>query len=169
LYYLQLFRALEKEKVRYLVAGGVAVNLHGAERMTMDIDLMLAMDRTNLDRFLAAARGLRLKPAVLPVTLEQFCDAKTVAVWIKEKHMLAFQLRGPELEAPSVDILVKPVVSFQSAYRRRKRVKVEDVNISIAAPEDLIALKSGTGRKIDESDILALRHLIRLRGRKHGR
>ena len=169
MYYLQLFRALEKEKVRYLVAGGVAVNLHGAERMTMDIDLMLAMDRTNLDRFLAAARGLRLKPAVLPVTLEQFCDAKTVAVWIKEKHMLAFQLRGPELEAPSVDILVKPVVSFQSAYRRRKRVKVEDVNISIAAPEDLIALKSGTGRKIDESDILALRHLIRLRGRKHGR
>jgi hypothetical protein len=169
LYYLQLFRALEKEKVRYLVVGGVAVNLHGAERMTMDIDLMLAMDRTNLDRFMVAARRLRLKPAVLPVTLEQFCDAKTVAVWIKEKHMLAFQLRGPQLEAPSVDILVKPVVSFQSAYRRRKRMKVEGVGISVAASEDLIALKSGTGRKIDESDILALRRLKRLRGRKRGK
>jgi len=155
--------------VRYLVVGGVAVNLHGAERMTMDIDLMLAMDRTNLDRFMVAARRLRLKPAVLPVTLEQFCDAKTVAVWIKEKHMLAFQLRGPQLEAPSVDILVKPVVSFQSAYRRRTRMKVEGVGISVAASEDLIALKSGTGRKVDESDILALRRLKRLRGRKRGK
>ena len=35
-----------------------------------------------------------------------------------------------------------------------------------AATEDLIALKSGTGRKIDESDILALRRLMRLRRRK---
>lgn len=169
MYYLQLFRALAKEKVRYLVVGGVAVNLHGAERMTMDIDLMLAMDRSNLDRFMAAARGLRLKPAVLPVTLAQFCDAKTVALWIKEKHMLAFQLRGPEIEAPSVDILVKPVVSFQSAYRRRKRMKVGNVEISVAAAEDLIRLKSGTGRKIDESDISALRRLRLLRVRKRSK
>jgi len=169
LFYLQLFRALGRQKVRYLLVGGVAVNLHGAERMTMDVDLMLAMDGNNLKRFRAVADGLRLKPAVLPVTLDQFCDPMTVASWVRDKHMLAFQLRGPELEAPSVDILVKPVVSFQSAYRRRKRIKVEGVSISVAAAEDLIALKSGTGRKIDESDILALRRLKRLRGRKRGR
>lgn len=166
MYYLALFRALEREKVRYLVVGGVAVNLHGAERMTMDIDLMLAMDADNLERFRAAAGRLRLKPAVLPVTLDQFCDPETLAGWVRNKRMLAFQLRGPELEAPSVDILVKPVVSFQTAYRRRKRMKAEGVGISVAAVEDLIALKSGTGRKIDQSDILALRRLIRLRARK---
>ncbi|MEK6244742.1 MAG: hypothetical protein AABM33_09595 [Pseudomonadota bacterium] len=169
MFYLQLFRALERQKVRYLLVGGVAVNLHGAERMTMDVDLMLAMDGKNLERFRAVARSLRLAPAVLPVTLEQFCDPKTVASWVRDKHMLAFQLRSPELEAPSVDILVKPVVSFQSAYRRRKRMKVEDVSISVAASEDLIALKSGTGRKVDESDILALRRLKRLRGRTRGK
>ena len=168
MYYLELFRALEKEKVRYLLVGGVAVNLHGAERMTMDVDLMLAMDGKNLERFRAAARSLRLKPAVLPVSLEQFCDPETVASWIKEKRMLAFQLRGPELEAPSVDILVKPVVPFQSAYRRRNRIRIEGIRISVAASEDLIALKSGTGRKIDESDILALRRLRRLGRRKRG-
>lgn len=166
MFYLRLFRTLEQEKVRYLLVGGVAVNLHGAERMTMDVDLMLAMDRANLDRFRAAARSLRLKPAVLQVTLDQFCDAKTVESWVRDKHMLAFQLRGPELEAPSVDILVKPVVPFQAAYRRRKRMKMGGVNISVAASEDLIALKSGTGRKIDESDILALRRLNRIRGAK---
>lgn len=135
----------------------------------MDVDLMLAMDGKNLERFRATARSLRLAPAVPPVALEQFCDPKTVAGWVKDKRMLAFQLRGPELDAPSVDILVKPAVSFESAYRRRKRMKVGEVSISVADSEDLIRLKSGTGRKVDESDILALRRLRRLRGRKRDR
>ena len=169
MFYLKLFQALDRQKVRYLLVGGVAVNLHGAERMTMDVDLMLAMDGKNLERFRTVADILRLRPAVLPVTLEQFCDPKTVASWVTDKRMLAFQLRGPELDAPSVDILVKPVVSFRSAYRRRKRMKVGDVSISVAASEDLIRLKSGTGRKVDESDILALRRLRRLRGRMRGK
>lgn len=165
MFYLDLFRALEKERVRYLLVGGVAVNLHGAERMTMDVDLMLDLDADNLARFLAAARGLGLKPGVLPVTLEQFCDEATVEGWIRDKHMLAFQLRGPEIDAPSVDILIKPVISFEHAYERRVRMRLEDVEASVAAIQDLIALKSGTGRRIDESDIRALQRLEMLKSR----
>lgn len=166
MYYLDLFRALEKEEVRYLIVGGVAVNLHGAERMTMDVDLMLGLDAENLGRFLRAARLMGLKPAILPVRLEQLCDAATVESWIRDKHMLALQLRGPQIEAPSVDILIKPVVPFDDAYGRRARMKVEDVTVSVADPRDLIALKSGTGRQIDESDIRALHRLDELRSRK---
>jgi hypothetical protein len=140
MFYLDLFRKLEEEGVRYLVVGGVAVNLHGAERMTMNVDLMLGLDAPNLERFLAVANSLRLKPAVMPVTLEQFCHAEIVASWVREKHMLAFGLRGPELAAPSVDILIRPVVSFEEAYQRRARIPVGDLSISVAAPQDLIAL-----------------------------
>jgi hypothetical protein len=165
-FYLELFRALEREQVRYLIVGGVAVNLHGAERLTMDIDLMLGLDSENLARFLRVARGLRLKPAVLPVTLEQFCDPATVETWVRDKHMLAFQLRGPETGAPSVDILVRPVVPFEDAYARRARISVEDLTVSVASSQDLIALKSGTGRKIDESDIRQLQRLEMLRSRE---
>jgi hypothetical protein len=164
-FYLELFRALEKEQVRYLVVGGVAVNLHGAERLTMDIDLMLGMDAENLGRFLEVARSLGLKPAVLPVTLEQFCDPATVESWVREKRMLAFQLRGPELDAPSVDILVKPVVSFGEAYVRKVRLALEDITVSVAAVQDLVALKSATGRAIDESDIRALHRLETMKSR----
>lgn len=165
MFYLDLFRALEKEAVRYLLVGGVAVNLHGAERMTMDVDLMLGLDAENLQRFLAAAAALRLKPAVLPVTLEQFCDASTVESWVREKHMLAFQLRGPEIDAPSVDILIRPVVPFEEAYGRKLRIALDDVTVSVAAAQDMIALKSGTGRSIDESDIRALHRLEMMKSR----
>jgi hypothetical protein len=165
MFYLDLFRALEEEKVRYLLVGGVAVNLHGAERLTMDVDLMLSLDAENLRRFLVVARRLTLKP-VLPVTLEQFCDAKTVESWIGEKRMLAFQLRSPDARAPSIDILVKPVIPFEPAYGRRATMRVEEVAIDVAAVEDLIALKSRTGRLIDKSDIQALHRLDELKSRR---
>lgn len=165
MFYIDLFRALEKEQVRYLVVGGVAVNLHGAERMTSDVDLMLALDADNLRRFFSAVSSFGFKP-VVPATLEQLCDADTLGRWITEKHMLAFALRPAEDTAPTVDILVKPVVDFDEAYPRRYLVEAQGVTISVAAAEDLITLKSGTGRDIDKADIRALRRLYELRSRR---
>lgn len=165
-FYLDLFRALEKEGVRYLLVGGVAVNLHGAERMTMDVDVMLALDSDNLGRFLAAIRALGLQPANPLVTLEQFCDAKTVESWVRDKHMLAFQLRPATGDGTSLDVLVSPVVPFGPAYSRRVRLTAEGVEVSVASAADLIALKSGTGRSIDRADIQALQRIEMLRSRR---
>lgn len=166
MFYLELFRALEREQVRYLIVGGVAANLHGAERMTMDVDIMLALDAENLQRFLAAIRPLKLKPANPLVTMEQFCDAATVDCWIRDKHLLAFQLRPMEGHGPSLDVLVKPAVPFEPAYERRVMFKVEDFEIAVVSTQDLIALKSGTGRQIDRSDIATLHRLEMLRSRR---
>jgi len=164
-FYLDLFRALERKDVRYLVVGGVAVNLHGAERMTSDVDLMLALDAENLNRFFSAVDSFGFKP-IIPATLQQLCDAQTLERWVREKHMLAFALRPAEDTAPTVDILVKPVVAFEDAYPRRMLVVADGITVSVAAAEDLIALKSGTGREIDKADIRALRRLAELRSRR---
>jgi predicted nucleotidyltransferase len=45
---LELLRLLEEHQVRYLVIGGVAVNLHGYSRNTKDIDIWVAADEPNL-------------------------------------------------------------------------------------------------------------------------
>lgn len=166
MFYLELFKVLEQHKVRYILVGGVAVNLHGAERMTMDVDLMLDLGKKNLERFLKAARMLNLNPAVLPVAIEQLCDAATVDAWIRDKHMLAMQLRGPAIDAPSVDILLKTVVPFDEAYARALSFELEGVPINVASTQDLIALKSGTGRQVDQADIRALHRVEMLRSRK---
>jgi hypothetical protein len=39
MFYLDLFRALQEQKVRYLVVGGVAVNLHGTGRQKDEADI----------------------------------------------------------------------------------------------------------------------------------
>ena len=92
MFYLDLFRTLQEERVEYVVVGGLAINLHGVERATMDVDLVLAMDEGNLHRFLNAATRLKLKPS-LPVPLEALCDAKQLDAWVREKHLIAFSLQ----------------------------------------------------------------------------
>jgi hypothetical protein len=39
--FLSLFRALERAQARYVLVGGLAVVLHGVDRISADIDLAL--------------------------------------------------------------------------------------------------------------------------------
>ena len=48
MFYLNLFKALKDHDIDYLLIGGLAVNLHGVPRMTMDVDLLIALDADNI-------------------------------------------------------------------------------------------------------------------------
>ncbi len=161
MFYLELFAELERQGVRYLLVGGLALNIHGVERATMDVDLMMALDADNLKGFFSAARTLGLVP-VLPVALSDFADPQKVRQWVEEKHMLAFALRPPRSSDPTLDILVQPKVDFESAWSRRIEKDLGTTRVRLAAIDDLIALKTGTGRKRDEADIEALHRLRKL-------
>jgi hypothetical protein len=163
-FYLELFKALQDDGVRYVVVGGLAVNLHGVSRLTMDVDLVVALDAENLSRFAKAAQRLALKP-VVPVTLAELGDAAKVRSWIEEKHMLAFALRPPGRADPTIDLLMQPSVPFSEAYARRVEKDLGGIRVPIACVDDLIALKTGTGRLKDESDIAMLRALEAERSR----
>ena len=56
----RFFRELEASKVRYLLVGGLAMNLHGVPRMTMDVDIILAMDEPNLQAFFEGGESPRI-------------------------------------------------------------------------------------------------------------
>jgi len=161
MFYVDLFRALDRDEVRYLLIGGLAINIYGVERATMDIDLMLALDAANLQRFLRTAESLGLQPT-LPVKLADLADQSRLRDWIDNKHMLAFALRPPVPSAPTVDILVQPKISFEEAHARRIEKDLGGFKLALASLDDLIALKTDTGRSHDESDIAALRRLREL-------
>lgn len=45
--YLAIFKKLNEKEIRYIVAGGIAVNLYGIPRMTYDVDLILDLEDKN--------------------------------------------------------------------------------------------------------------------------
>ena len=158
MFYVELFRQLETDKVRYMVVGGLAMNLLGVPRSTMDVDLVLALDAENLRHFLEAARHLRLSP-VAPVQLDEFLDPEKRRLWRKQKNMLAFALRSPQLEAPTVDILIDPPVDIEAALKRVEYRMVQDLRLPVMSVRDMITLKEQAGRQQDIADI---EHLHRL-------
>lgn len=59
-----LVRALDEAEVRYLVAGGLAVNAHGYLRFTRDIDIVFQLARDNILSAFGALEQIGYRPLV---------------------------------------------------------------------------------------------------------
>ena len=159
MFYLDLFSALDRHHVDYVLIGGLAVSLHGVERATMDVDITVAMTPDNLAHLIETARELKLAP-VLPVPLESLNDLDLLRHWHKERNLDAFALRTPDIAGVTVDVLLFPPVEFSGMAQRAIVFNVAGTSIRVVAIDDLIALKQAVGRPIDLSDI---GHLQRIR------
>lgn len=153
-----LIRSLSDANIDFVLVGGLAVALHGYQRVTMDVDVVLAMTPENLRRFIACAKAAGLRP-VIPVPIDALADPDQIEQWHREKGMLAFALRGPDMMATVIDVLVRPVVPFAELKRDAVMAPVGTLTIPIASIEHLIAMKTGTGRSKDAIDIEELRKL----------
>ncbi len=58
----KIFQALNSAGVRYLVAGGFAVNAHGYLRFTKDVDFVLQLAPDNIQRAFTALGDLGYRP-----------------------------------------------------------------------------------------------------------
>ena len=154
----ELLKMLDEAKVEFVLVGGLAVALHGYLRVTMDVDVVLAMEVENLQRFLAAAKASGLHPTI-PVEIDSLAKPELIEQWYREKGMLAFSLRGSQTMATVIDILIRPVVPFADLRRAATMVEVGSISIPVASIDHLIAMKTGTGRSKDAIDIEELRKI----------
>lgn len=161
MFYEHVFRALYKHEVRYLVVGGVAVNLYGALRMTADLDLMVHLtEGDNVKRFVAAMKELGYKPRA-PVNPDDFADAEKREEWIKDKGALVFTWTSPK-SYEQVDVFLHDPIAFEEAYERRRIVAASDFEISIISLKDLKKLKLDAGREKDLADLKQLSKVEKL-------
>ncbi len=158
MFYIDLFRCLHEHRVRYLLVDGLAMNLHGVPRMTMDVDIVLALDNPNLDAFMACARKLGLKPQA-PVPLESLKDPVQREEWINTKNMIAFSLHSPDPSGATVDVLIRHSLNMDAAFAAAVQRDVGGVPVLLCAVKDMITLKQGTGRKQDQADVEHLRRI----------
>ena len=125
----------------------------------MAVDVVLAMDAGNLERFIAAAREAGLRPTI-PVPLQSLARPELIEQWHRETGMLAFSLRGPEAQATVLDVLVRPAVPHADLRRDALMVEIGTARVPVASIPHLIAMKTGTGRGKDRIDIDELKKLM---------
>lgn len=163
--YEKVFKELHKQKVQYLVIGGIAVNLHGLARPTADLDLMISFSELNVDKFLEVVNRLGFKPR-LPVKVEELKDESKRLKWIKEKGMKVFTLYNPKMLAEQVDVMVQPDLDFKQAYKNKELYSLGNVKIKVGSIKDLIKMKQIAGRVRDLRDIEGLKEIENIKKKK---
>ena len=148
----EVFKALNKAGVRYVVAGGVAVVLYGFLRYTKDVDLIVHLEEKNLTKLFDALLKIGYHPKV-PVTKEQFIDAKTRKRWQKEKGMIVFSFYHKNDPLKAVDMFVEEPIQFSLLYKKRTIIRHEGVAVPLISLEHLRILKKRAGRAHDLDDL----------------
>lgn len=156
--YRELFKAMNDAGIRYLVVGGVAVNLHGYSRFTGDLDVLVALDMANLDclAHLMEEKGFTQR---LPIDVRLLSDRKQVQQWITEKGLTAYTFIDPKLPQFSLDIIVGESLKFSSFNQKKVIIDADDLLIPIVSIDDLIGMKRRANRQKDLEDIAALLEL----------
>ena len=159
LIYESVFAGLAKQKVKYLVAGGIAVVLHGWARFTKDLDLMIDLDDAdNVLRFVSAMEKLYFRPAI-PVPFASLADPSKRAQWLKEKGALVFHLYNERDPLQRIDVFLSNPVDFGKAFKRRKTLKIGSIVIQAVSLKDLIDMKERAGRTHDLEDLEILKYI----------
>lgn len=153
----ELIAALARHGVDYVVIGGVATQVHGHRRTTMDLDLTPDPSPENLRRLSVALAELEARPrdagaekAEIPVTDPERLAIGAIVPPLLTRHGQIHILKEP-----------KGARGFDEMRERALVVDLDGNEVPIVSLDDLIRMKRAAGRPADLDDIAALTEVER--------
>lgn len=146
-------KAFDTAQVRYVVAGGLAVNAHGYIRLTMDIDLVVALDAGNIHLAFNALAGIGYRPTV-PINADAFAQPEQRQRWREDKGMQVLNFHSDAFLGTSVDVFVYEPFDFAHEYEVAMRGELlPGIQVRFVSIPTLIRMKQAAGRPRDLDDI----------------
>lgn len=142
----ELFAALGRHGVRYVTIGGIAVQAHGGQRLTQDLDMAIATDGDNY---------ARIADALTELDASLLGPDGTAGGPVPSPRLLATSEQWHFTTAHgNIDVIVLPahLGRFDEVFRRAHRVQIGDVEVPIASRQDLIEMKRASTRPQDAAD-----------------
>jgi len=153
----KVVRALDAAGVRFLVAGGLAVNAHGYHRFTKDVDLVLMLEHDNVLNAFAALESLGYRPSV-PITAEQFADEELRETLIREKGMRVLQFWSDDHRETPIDVFVRVPFPFEKEYEAATVRELGQAGpVRVVSIPTLMRMKEEADRPEDRDDVRFLR------------
>ena len=159
--YEDILRAFQKDKVKYVLVGGLALNLQGAFRSTADLDVLVEMTDTNLAKIVKILKRKKyfVKQPVDPMMI---ADTQTRKDWIENKNMKAFCFFKEN--GQQVDLIIDSPVKFPEAIKEADIQHVDGIRLPVVSIRHLIRMKEKTGREKDKLDVYELKQIKKLKG-----
>ena len=150
---LELFRALGRHEVEYVTVGGVAIQAYGGQRLTQDLDVVIAASPENMGRLATAL--LDLDARIVGPDGQRSKSVPSAAMLASGDQWHLITEHGP------LDVLTLPahLGSFADVRGRAHVVQLGELSIPIAHRDDLLRMKRAAGRPQDLADVRLLESL----------
>jgi len=145
-----LCRELNRRAAFYVVVGGWAMRAAGYNRLTMDVDLLVASDETNEAKVFSALATLPDNAVrdLKPGELKQY---NVIRVADEIPVNLMCSAAGIDYAEAARDVVVR---------------EIDSVSIPFASPRLLYRMKAATHREKDAADLIFLRQWFEQHGQK---
>jgi hypothetical protein len=154
--FIGLFALLAAAHVRFVLVGGLALVLHGFDRLTADVDLVLDLSTESAQAAVLALTAAGYRP-LAPVDPIALADPEQRREWQTARNMQVFSFWDSSNTRPTVDIILSPEVPFDELWAAAAVVSLGGHEVHVASIEHLIRMKSAAGRPQDLADIERLR------------
>ena len=147
-----VLRALVEAKAKFVVAGGVAMILHGSAYLTDDVDFVYERTRENAERLVAALSRFNPRPREFPRDLPFIFDVQTLMV---TEILTLDSTAGP------IDLLatLKGLGNYKAVEASSELFPFEESAFRVLSIDGLIAAKTAAGRPKDKAGVIELRAL----------
>lgn len=145
---LAVTRCLETASVPYMISGSTAMNFYARPRMTRDIDIVIELPASAVNRLVDVLSD------------DFYVDDEMAVAAVRRRHMFNVIHNATMTK---VDFIVRKDEPYREAeFGRRRRLRLGDATLFVVAPEDLVLSKlvwsedSGPGTQtIDVRNLLA--------------
>ena len=141
----RVLAALEATGVRYVIFGGVALNLLGLARATEDLDLFIAPTEANVGRLKAALESVFDDPELKELTADDLLGDYPAIQYV------------PPDGAFHLDLITRLGDVFRFEDLESQRLDFDGLEVSVATPETMCQMKKDTVRLQDRADAARLR------------
>lgn len=162
-----IFAALSDAGVRFVLIGGMAAVLHGDTGVTLDIDIVPAVDPANLDRLAKALRSLdaRIRADGVADGLVFDCSGEFL------RNLGPDALLNLTTRIGDIDLAFVPAGTqgFEDLRRDAMVVDIAGLSVTVASLADVIRSKDAAGRAKDRRALPRLRELLERTQARRGR
>ena len=142
----QFISTANKNQVRMILVGGGAVNFHGYQRHSADIDFWVEITETNLSRLLQTLREMEYQIPDLPEGVKTANQNISIKI-------------SPVLDLELITNF-NPGKTFEEAFAESIQVESDNLTYRVLSFNDLILSKISTDRIKDKLDIEELQKIL---------
>ncbi len=150
--FMSVLKAFHRFHVEYILIGGVALILHGMERLTRDIDVFVKNTSENIDRLQEALNSVFKDDSIKEITQKELKNYPVIRYGTPMRF--------------NIDVLTKIGELYSYDDLEFEIVEYENIPIKIATPKTLLNLKKDTVRERDKIDSQFLIELIQAKNKK---